>query len=240
MKRQAALIDRSGQLHRSTTKESVAVWLRREIVEERIAPGERLSLKQVTDQLQVSLTPVREAFEALAAEGLLRIDPFKGARVTELTAEEYEEIFLMRVGLEGLAHRLGAEQISEVDCRELEKWLERMAKASGKDDVGAFLEADRAFHEIIFAASGRRSLRDRIMSLRIANERYTRAVYRMPKGGMRDTITSHRQILEACHKRQGKRAEKLMMDDLRVTYESFREIRAAEAVSQLPRGEERR
>lgn len=208
-------------IKRRTAKEEVTVRLRELISAGDLEPGEKLNLREISEQLGVSMTPVREAFEQLAAEGLLRLDAFKGARVAPLTAEEYQEIFLMRWRLEGLAHRLGSERITPGQCEELASCLRNMAKSAEKGDFVTFVQYDRRFHEIIYTASGRVSLRQRLMALRVSAERYTRAVLKLPRGGMEDTVISHTKILDACRRNDGKAAEDLMIEDMRVSYESF-------------------
>jgi DNA-binding GntR family transcriptional regulator len=211
----------SGPITRRTAKEEVTLRLRERIAAGDLEPGQKMNLREISEELGVSMTPVREAFEQLSAEGLLRSDAFKGARVAPLSAEEYQEIFLMRSAMEGLVHRLGSEHITADQCDELEDCLISMAKAATEGDVVSFVRHDRRFHEIIYTASGREMLKQRLMSLRVSAERYTRAVLKLPRGGMEDTVASHRLILEACRRHDGAAAEKLMVDDLRVSYESF-------------------
>ena len=211
----------ANHIKRRTAKEQVTVRLREQIAVGDLEPGARLSLRSVSEAFGVSMTPVREAFETLAAEGLLKIDAFRGARVSSLSADEYEEIYLVRAGLEALAHRLGAERISDAGCDELAECLMNMKIAASKGDVVTFVQHDRQFHEIIYAASGRETLRQRLMSLRVAAERYTRAVLKLPTGGMVDTVNSHKEIVDACRMRDGRKAEQLICEDLRLTYESF-------------------
>ena len=211
----------SGVISRGTAKELVVARLREQIVSGELPPGEHLNLRVLTEQLGVSMTPIREAIEQLIAEGLIRSDRYKGAWVTELSAEEYQEVYLSRIRLEGLAHRLGAEQIDAAGCNELEECLTRMSAASAAGDVDEFIRHDRQYHQVIFEASGRESLRRRIMALRYAAERYTRAVFSLPVGGMVDTINSHHGILAACRKHDGAEAERLITEDMQMTYESF-------------------
>lgn len=208
-------------IRREKTKDLVARRLRDEIVQGRLEPGAKLNLKAVADRFDVSMTPIREAFEQLAAEGLIRIDPYKGASVTALSADEYEEIHLLRRGLEGLAHRLGAERIDDAGCQALEACLKQMERAAAAGDVGDFIAHDRNYHHVIYRASGRQSLQDKLWSLRFAAERYSRAAFGLPRGGMADTVASHWDILDACKARDGERAETLFLADLRLTYDSF-------------------
>ena len=214
------------RVKRGTAKQYVVEHLRDQITTGALEPGKKLSLKGISEGFDVSMTPVREAFEQLAVEGLVRIDAYKGARVTELSADEYEEIFLMRIGLEKLAHRLGADKIGPEGCTFLEACLDDMEIALDDSDVTRFLTTDRKFHETIFEAAERPSLARRIMWLRRAAERYTRVAYLLPAGGMEDTLKSHRAILNACRRNDGKNAEKIVTEDLRESYDSFSEVYA--------------
>jgi DNA-binding GntR family transcriptional regulator len=199
----------------------VADYVRRAIVTGALTPGEKLNVAAFADRLGVSHTPAREAFQLLASEGLLELSPYRGARVAPLSADEYQEIFLMRVGLEGLAARLGAIRIDEEGTAQMSARLDEMAAASKAGDVDAFLTADRAFHEIHYRASGRDRLWSRVINLRLAAERYTRAAYKLPKGGLADTVRSHRELLKAVKKHDGARSEAIITEDLERTYDSL-------------------
>src|SRR5438309_2138869 len=104
-----------GAVRRQTTANLVADYLREQIVAGRLAPGQRLNVVQCANELGVSQTPAREALQLLAHEGLVVLHAYKEAAVASLSADEYEEIFIMRIGLEGLAAQLGAERISDDD-----------------------------------------------------------------------------------------------------------------------------
>ena len=206
---------------RETARDLVANHVRRAVVSGELAPGAKLYVADFARQLGVSHTPAREAFQLLAAEGLLQISPYRGARVAELSSDEYEEIFLMRVGLEGLAARLGAERIGVERVGAMARLLDEMELAAKHRDVESFLEADREFHRIHYTASGRENLWKRIIGLRLAAERYTRVAYGLPQGGLHDTIASHRDILAAVEQHDGSRAESIIKKDLKRTFVSL-------------------
>jgi DNA-binding GntR family transcriptional regulator len=214
---------------RPTARDLVADELRRAIVRGELQPGEKLSSGELAERFAVSQTPAREALQLLASEGLLSNDPFRGVRVAPLSAEEYEELYLMRVGLEGLAARLGAERIGEEDVAELERELDAMEAAAAADDLDRFYEHDRRFHLIHYSASGRTGLVARIMGLRTASERYARNAYAgLEHVGMTDTVASHRAILDAVRGRDGAAAERAIRADLDQTLATFSERLAAE------------
>lgn len=216
---------------RPTARDLVADELRRAIVRGELQAGDKLSPGELAERFAVSQTPAREALQLLASEGLLSNDPFRGVRVAPLSAEEYEELYLMRVGLEGLAARLGSERIGDEDVAELERELDAMGAAAEDDDLDRFYEHDRRFHLIHYGASGRTGLVSRIMSLRTASERYARHAYAgLEHVSMVDTVVSHRAILDAVRARDGDAAERAIRADLDRTLETLAERLAAEPV----------
>lgn len=214
-------MDADSLIVRRTAKGEVLRRLAEEIITGNLAPGTKLNVKQISERYGVSMTPVREAIDLLAAEGMIRSDAFRTASVAPLTVEEYEEIFLLRLGLEGLAHRLGAERMTQEECDRLEAVLSEMITAMERDDIPSFVERDRRFHEVIYSASRRPSLLERLMALRRNAERYSRAVLHLPAVGMETTIMTHRQLLEAARKNDGQAAERIIREDLRLSYEVF-------------------
>lgn len=208
---------------RPTSRDYVAAELRQAIVRGELKGGERINPAEIAERLGVSQTPVREALQLLASEGLLRSDAFRGVRVAELSAEEYEELYLMRIGLEDLAARLGAERIGEDGIGEMAELLDEMTSAAREGDIDRFYTLDRRFHLIHYSASGRRSLVDRIMNLRLASERYARVAYELPRVSMGETLKTHRELLAAVRARDGSRCAAVLHDDLTRTLETFRE-----------------
>ncbi|WP_033289297.1 GntR family transcriptional regulator [Amycolatopsis jejuensis] len=206
---------------RLTARDVVAEELRREIVSGRMPPGTKLNPQELAERLGVSQTPAREAIQLLATEGLVRNDPFRGAQVSPLTVEEYEELYLMRVGIEGFAARLGAERISGDRVDQMAELLADMERAAKADDIDRFYEYDHRFHELHYYATGRESLVRRIMNLRVATERYARVAYRMPKVTMADTLANHRSLLDAVRARDGAASEAALKEDLSRTLEVF-------------------
>lgn len=206
---------------RPTARDYVADEVRRGIVRGQFKPGEKLNPNELAEHFGVSQTPAREAIQLLATEGLVRHDPFRGARVAELTAEEYEELYLMRVGLEELAARLGAEAISDEGIAEMERLLAEMASAVESGDIDLFYERDREFHQLHYSASGRESLVRLIMGLRVSSERYARAAYTLPNVSMKDTLATHEDLLTAIRDRDGAHCAEVLKQDLRRTLETF-------------------
>ena len=205
---------------RRTARDIVADYLRDEILSGRFPPGQKLNVAEFATLLGVSHTPTREAFQLLASERLVSMHAYRGSFVAELAPDEYEEIFLMRVGLEGLAARLGAERISDEDIEQARARMRELGEAAAAGDIDRFLEVDRAFHRVHYLASGRESLWDRILSLRSAAERYTRLGYGLPGSDLKETAKRHRALMRAVEQRDGQAAEREIVSDLNQTFKT--------------------
>src|SRR4029077_9265046 len=92
--------------------------LRQAIVTGRICPGERLLIEELAVYLDMSPMPIREAIRHLHAVGLAENIPHRGARVTELSLTDLQEVYEARVMLEPLAVRRAAERFSKADAKE--------------------------------------------------------------------------------------------------------------------------
>jgi len=101
------------QLQRVSRADHVYESLRGMIVQGRLEPGSKLNQVDIAMELDVSERTAREALMQLISEGLLVREPFTEVRVTELSADEIEEILRMRILLEGWAIELAASRISQ-------------------------------------------------------------------------------------------------------------------------------
>ena len=146
--------------------DDIALVLEQAIVSGELAPGTLLRQEQLSDQFEVSRTPIREALRRLAALGLVSIVPNKGARVRTVSRDDLREAFLVRAELESLATERAAERITEEQLDELELAEARFAQASAvlRDHTrpeperagltADWLVANYAFHDVIYEAAG--------------------------------------------------------------------------------------
>src|SRR5262245_5016510 len=98
--------------------------LREAIIAGRLAPGRRLTERELIEMLGVSRTVVREALRQLESEGLIANIPNKGPVVRELTPDEARDLYAIRSSLEGLAARLFVENADDAKVKELARALE--------------------------------------------------------------------------------------------------------------------
>ncbi|MDP3909135.1 MAG: GntR family transcriptional regulator [Gemmatimonadales bacterium] len=189
----------------------MAALLRQAIVSGTLAPGQRLRQEEISRQLGLSWTPVREAFRLLEAEGWLTIERHRGAVVAELSLTDFEEIYLLRIVNEPLAARLSAERMDDATLAVMEADFVRISRLdlSREDDRLEFLRLERVFHDRQYRAAHSRRLYDVVMSLRDAAERYLRASFAIADEPLQHRHV-HQDVLAACHRRDGRAAEDRM------------------------------
>lgn len=129
-----------------TIKEHVYNTLREQLLHNEYKPNGRLVEKQITDQLGVSRTPVREALSWLANDGLL-VSTKHGYKVPEFTREDVLNVFEVRMLLEPMAARQAAENRSAVGLHEMERAIEEEVAAHKKGTVPPFVRANLRFRE---------------------------------------------------------------------------------------------
>jgi DNA-binding GntR family transcriptional regulator len=129
-------------------------------------PRERLVEANVSQMFGVSRYWVRDAFKVLETKELVNATPFKGFVVSELSEQEVEEIFVIRVALEQLALRLAMHNITPSDIKTLRRMVLKIEDAHKDNDVLAMVEADGNFHDYVFQLSRNQTLRRMINDMR--------------------------------------------------------------------------
>lgn len=129
--------------------------LRAAIRSGRFVPGQRLVEIDLTEELGISRSLLREAFRRLSAEGLVDIVPNRGALVHRLSLKEALELFQIRMELEALAARLAAGNTSDPDVRAaFETEVGAIWDKSPRLSTSAYLMENDRFHAAVFRASG--------------------------------------------------------------------------------------
>ena len=180
--------------------------LRSAILSGVLLDGEPLRQDELAAALGVSRMPVREALRRLEAEGLVDFQPHKGAVVAELSTDEIDEVYEMRLLAECLVLRLSIPFLTEED-------FDRAAAISGEievmDDFVRWSQLNRRFHETLYAGVARRRLRALISALNDAVDRYHRILLVQSDYAGR-AHDEHRQILAACRHRDVEAATSLL------------------------------
>jgi DNA-binding GntR family transcriptional regulator len=129
-----------------------SIW--RQLITGERRPGERLSDVELSAQLGVSRTPVRQALHRLAQDELVRFDPRRGFWVRVFTADDIHEMYDVRAALESLAVRLGATRLQRSTLDEQLDLLHAVRVRLHEDPVVDCLTLDFRFHNLLIHASG--------------------------------------------------------------------------------------
>jgi DNA-binding GntR family transcriptional regulator len=139
-------------LSRYVLTEEIYTLLKEKILNHEIASGEKINIDQLARDLEVSNIPIREALSRLNSEGLVNMVPFKGMYATEMSLQELDEIFEIRMELEGLAIRKAAPQIPGVMIADLQlamqSWSSRKPTHS-EDSIRFVAEMNEKLHGLI-------------------------------------------------------------------------------------------
>jgi DNA-binding GntR family transcriptional regulator len=179
-------------------REQVLDLLRREIVEMRLRPGQRLVERELVQRIGVSRTTIREALRELAAEGLVTTIPQKGAIVAIPSWKEAEEVYEVRALLEGAAAREFAERADEAQVAALLGAM--VAVESSENNADALLNAKDAFYRVLFEGAGNTTIRQIIESLQ-ARVAVLRASSLRAPDRPKQSVVEIRAIVEAIERR---------------------------------------
>jgi DNA-binding GntR family transcriptional regulator len=143
---------------RRVLHQEVALRLRQRIVEGHLAPGAKLNERELSELLQVSRTPLREAIKMLAAEGLVALLPNRGAVVVQLSEQDVADAFEVIAGLEGQSGELAAQRIGVAQLAEIRALHYEMLAAFTRRDLATYYRLNALIHTHINAAAGNRVL----------------------------------------------------------------------------------
>ena len=197
--------------NRRPVHELIADSLRLTIMAGHHLPGERLNQEQLASFYGVSRMPVREALLKLQGEELVVSSPHRGFAVAELSVEEVEDIFTIRIMLEGLATRLAIPSMTSQRLERIAENLQRQQEYGHEMD--ARLELNREFHGVIYEAAKRPRLVALITNLRNIVEAYSR-IYTSAEGRAKATLHEHRRIYDACRQGDAELGEMLAQEHL--------------------------
>ncbi len=194
------------KLGRMTIPIKISNQLRQLILSGTFVGGMPLKQEVLAQEFNVSMSALREALKTLESEGLVKFYPNRGAIVTELSAEEAQEIFEIRMLLELGALEFAIPAITEEGIQKAEHVLEALER---EEDSNRWSELNCLFHEYLYEASGKTKLLDMIRVLHNNVERYMR-IYLEEMHYQTQSQKEHRDLLEACTQKDIKRAKKIL------------------------------
>ncbi|WP_245772756.1 GntR family transcriptional regulator [Lacicoccus alkaliphilus] len=140
---------------RDVLPNSVTTILRQAILKGDLKPNERLVQADIAEQLGVSRMPVREALKTLELEGLVSLEPHKGAIVNSLTLEDIDEIYELRTLLEPLTLKKSIPNLTVEAITSLEELHDEML---GTMDIESYVKLNNKFHNLSLSGSNSKRL----------------------------------------------------------------------------------
>jgi DNA-binding GntR family transcriptional regulator len=134
--------------------DEIVAHIRDEIVEGRIAPGQRLEQEIWAERIGVSRSHLRLGLERLEAEGFVQLLPRRGAVVTEMTIEHIEDVLTTRLVLDAALGRAGAHKITDEELARLGEISDELQQLSLPDDHARLIELAHEFHVDLYRAAG--------------------------------------------------------------------------------------
>jgi DNA-binding GntR family transcriptional regulator len=209
-------------LRRKSLHEELALSLRELIVSGELKPSEKIPEKDLCDMFSVSRTPLREALKVLAADGLVHLEPNRGAWVTPITVEDIEEVFPVMGALEALSGELACQNITDEQLRKIRKLHQEMLREYEKRNLNGYFQKNQEIHEAILTAARNHTLTTQYNSLafRIRRARY---VANMSSNRWSEAIEEHEQIIDCLERRDGKRLSEVLKEHLRNKLDAVKE-----------------
>lgn len=145
----------SKEKHSVTMGDSVYYSLRKNIMHLNLKPGESINIKEIAEQLEVSRSPVRDAFIKLEKEGLITSIPKKGTTISKINLDRVSEERFLRQCLEEKVVLLFLQKYSDSDITQLKSKIEKQKESISTKDMKSLLEYDDQFHEIFFRVANK-------------------------------------------------------------------------------------
>lgn len=170
----------------------------------------RLDERQLSAELGVSRTPIREAITLLEQEGFVRSVPRRGIFVVRKTKAELLDLIQVWAALESMAARLACTKASAKDLAALKR-VYGPGQDEADDGVSEYSEKNVAFHQAVIRLSGNRHIGDLADNL-ILHMRAIRAVSIRQEGRLETSRREHRAIIAALEARDADTAERLVRE----------------------------
>jgi len=201
------------QDERKFLRDLVYEKLKQALFEEKFHSGDRITEKEITEELGVSRTPVREALYRLAATGLIKIVPHRGFIVSKWSVKELKEVIVVRTVLEELAIKLAIKNILPEEIEELKNLIIEIEKAVNDKNIPKSSDLNTLFHDKIILASRNKELFEIMKSLKNKICGFRIISLSAPKR-LKDSLKEHRMMLDALINKNSDLAQTLIQEHI--------------------------
>lgn len=188
-------------------KELVYLELKHKILTGEIASQTRLMEIDLSEKMNVSRTPIREAIKRLADDGLVKVEPRRGAYVANISIKDMLDVFEVREDMEGFVAKLASERITDEQKKELATIAAEYEAAIKRPDKESIIELDEKFHNYIVACCNNETLAELINYVQELSLRF-RYLYYDDYSVYASTADQHNNIMQAINEGRGEDARR--------------------------------
>lgn len=208
-------------LSRSSLADGAYADIRARILDGRIPPGARVTVRPIADRLGLSATPIKAALVKLEREGLIASQLHRGFFVPDVGATDMREIYQLREALDAMAAALAADgEHADTKADELARLCDEQELGLGRGDIDAYRKVDVDFHRALWSVSGNsrivRAGEPLLDQMLLSN-----ALSARQPGRGAQSIGEHRGIVEAIRRGDVEGAAARARDHIRQSHQSF-------------------
>jgi DNA-binding GntR family transcriptional regulator len=201
-------------LRHDSLARSAADWIAAHIVSGDIKPGEKLTETSLAERMGISRSPVREALQALSRDGLITVEPRRGARVSRLDALDAADLYACRLLLEPPCTALAAAALTDATAAALENTFQRMAAAVAARDSMEYVDSLKDYNWTVLAACPNRILSDYAQSSWRSALRYWDLLVRGSGNYPAESLARNEKLHAAIRARAAEEAKQAAVDIL--------------------------
>lgn len=201
-------------LNYMSLKDYVYQYISKEIKNGNLKPNDKINEQRISDELNISRTPVREALIQLAAEGLLDNQPRRGFRVKPLSLEEAKNLYALIGHLDSMAASLAIEKLDYNDINEMKKLSIAMDKAINNAAYDEYYQLQLQFHNVYIKKCGNNELINIMnqLKLRFIRQGYFHEENEELMKTFKDTNEEHKTIIRLFESKETKKLENFLKE----------------------------
>ncbi len=197
--------------------------IKHKIVTLELPPSSLIDEQQLTEELGIGRTPVREALRQLAAEKLVTIVPRRGTFVADISITDLQQLWEVRWELEGLAARLAAKRIDRRRLEQMKALFDDFDAVVDEGGSKAFMDIDSRFHNLLYRATHNEFLEDILDRLYTLSARlWYMSLDRVSHQVVREAIEEHAEVIKALEKGDAEEAERVIQRHIATFQEQMR------------------
>lgn len=215
-------------------RERIKNSIQDDILSGRLKPGDKLDEQLIAARNKASRTPVREAINQLAMNGLVELHENRGAFVSRISVTQVIHMFEVLNALEATCARYAAQRITDRELQALKKLCDKGLELAERKDLDGYAAYNRAFHKAIYEATHNPFFQEVTMQIRVRLAPYRRESFKLPRR-MEVSAREHAQIVEGIAAVDPDRVEKLMAQHTNLLKDDFSSFLMV--LSQMTEGE---